>query len=83
MLLFVDPDSGADTSGQDPSNPFAGATANHSSNLQPLLSAWGVDYDPAKVIGDLVLGLEVRSSMQGAAAPTHRHSWPAQRRHGS
>jgi ABC-type uncharacterized transport system involved in gliding motility auxiliary subunit len=70
MLLFVDPDSGADTSGQDPSNPFAGAMANHSSNLQPLLSAWGVDYDPTKVIGDLALGLEVRSSMQ---APPTRH----------
>ena len=70
MLLFVDPDSGADTSGQDPSNPFAGAMANHSSNLQPLLSAWGIDYDPTKVIGDLALGLEVRSSMQ---APPTRH----------
>src|ERR1700690_2430807 len=70
MLLFVDPDSGADTSGQDPSNPFAGAMANHSSNLQPLLSAWGIDYDPSKVVGDLALGLEVRSSMQ---APPTRH----------
>ncbi len=70
MLLFVDPDSGADTSGQDPSNPFAGATANHSSNLEPLLSAWGIDYDPAKVVGDLDLGLEVRSSPQG---PPSRH----------
>lgn len=70
MLLFVDPDSGADTSGQDPSNPFAGAMANHSSNLQPLLSAWGIDYDPTKVIGDLALGLEVRSSIQ---APPTRH----------
>jgi ABC-type uncharacterized transport system involved in gliding motility auxiliary subunit len=70
MLLFVDPDSGADTSGQDPSNPFAGAAANHSSNLQPLLSAWGIDYDPTKVVGDLTLGLEVRSSMQ---APPTRH----------
>ncbi len=70
MLLFVDPDSGADTSGQDPSNPFAGAMANHSSNLQPLLSAWGIDYDPTKVIGDLALGLEVRSSLQ---APPTRH----------
>src|SRR5450631_3573474 len=70
MLLFVDPDSGADTSGQDPSNPFAGATAKHSSNLQPLLSAWGIDYDPTKVVGDLSLGLEVRASMQ---APPTRH----------
>jgi gliding motility-associatede transport system auxiliary component len=70
MLLFVDPNAGADTSGQDPSNPLAGAMANHSSNLEPLLSAWGVKYDAGKVIGDLELGLEVRSSMQ---APPMRH----------
>jgi ABC-type uncharacterized transport system involved in gliding motility auxiliary subunit len=65
LLLFVDPDSGADSSGQDPSNPFAAAMANHSSTLEPLLSAWGVSYDPKQVIGDLDLGLEVRSSQQG------------------
>jgi ABC-type uncharacterized transport system involved in gliding motility auxiliary subunit len=70
VLLFVDPDSGADTSGQDPQNPFAGAGANHSSNLEPLLTAWGVAYDPTKVVADLDLGLEVRSSMQG---PPTRH----------
>jgi len=70
MLLFIDPNSGADTAGQDPSNPYAGAMANHSSNLEPLLSAWGVNYDPTKVIGDVALGLEVRSSMQ---APPTRH----------
>jgi ABC-type uncharacterized transport system involved in gliding motility auxiliary subunit len=70
MLLFVDPNSGADTGGQDPSNPLASAMADHSSDLQPLLSAWGVGYDPGKVIGDLQLGLEVRTSMQ---APPVRH----------
>jgi len=70
LLLFVDPDSGADTSGQDPQNPFAGATANHSSDFEPLLAAWGVGYDPSKVIGDLELGLEVRASQQG---PPTRH----------
>jgi ABC-type uncharacterized transport system involved in gliding motility auxiliary subunit len=70
VLLFVDPNAGGDTSGQDPSNPLAGAMANHSSNLAPLLAAWGVDYDPTKVIGDLVRGLEVRTSMQ---APPVRH----------
>jgi len=70
MLLFVDPNSGADTSGQDPQNPLASAMANHSSTLEPLLSAWGVSYDPGKVIGDLELGLEVRSSLQ---APPTRH----------
>ena len=70
VLLFVDPYSGADTGGQDPSNPMAAAMANHASNLEPLLAAWGVDYDPGKVIGDLDLGLEVRTSMQG---PPLRH----------
>jgi ABC-type uncharacterized transport system involved in gliding motility auxiliary subunit len=70
LLLFVDPNSGADTSGQNPSNPLAGAMANHSSDLAPLLAAWGVDYDPTKVIGDLVRGLEVRTSMQ---SPPVRH----------
>jgi ABC-type uncharacterized transport system involved in gliding motility auxiliary subunit len=70
VLLFVDPNSGADTSGQDPSNPLAGMMANHSSDLQPLLAAWGVDYDATKVIGDLERGLEVRTSMQ---SPPVRH----------
>src|SRR3984885_2491883 len=70
VLLFVDPNSGADTSGQDPQNPFAGATANHSSDLEPLLAAWGVAYDPSQVVGDLELGLEVRATMQG---PPTRH----------
>ncbi|HEY0748592.1 MAG TPA: Gldg family protein [Steroidobacteraceae bacterium] len=62
ILLMVDPNAGADISGQDPSNPLAAAMANHSSDLQPLLGAWGVDYDPTKVIGDLGLGLEVRTN---------------------
>jgi ABC-type uncharacterized transport system involved in gliding motility auxiliary subunit len=70
ILLFVDPNAGADTSGQDPSNPLAGAMANHSSDLAPLLAAWGVDYDATKVIGDLERGLEVRTSMQ---SPPIRH----------
>jgi ABC-type uncharacterized transport system involved in gliding motility auxiliary subunit len=70
LLLFVDPNAGGDASGQDPSNPLAAAMANHSSDLAPLLAAWGVDYDATKVIGDLDLGLEVRSSMQ---APPIRH----------
>jgi ABC-type uncharacterized transport system involved in gliding motility auxiliary subunit len=70
VLLFLDPDSGADTNGQDQQNPFAGAGANRSSDLEPLLAAWGVAYDPTKVVADLDLGLEVRSSMQG---PPTRH----------
>ncbi len=70
VLLFVDPNAGGDTSGQDPSNPLAGVMANHSSDLKPLLAAWGVDFDATKVIGDLERGLEVRTSMQ---SPPVRH----------
>jgi ABC-type uncharacterized transport system involved in gliding motility auxiliary subunit len=70
VFLFLDPNAGSDTSGQDPNNPMAAMLANHSSDLKPLLAAWGVDYDATKVIGDLERGLEVRTSMQ---APPVRH----------
>ncbi len=66
VLLFVDPDAGGDTSGADPTNPMAAAGASHASDLEPLLHAWGIDYDPSQVVGDLDLGLEVRTSMQAA-----------------
>ncbi len=68
LLLFVDPVSGADENPREPPNPAA--AANHASDLQPLLAAWGVDYDPGQVIGDLKLGLELRTSMD---APPLRH----------
>ena len=62
LLLFVDPDSGAQMG--------AGGAGGNGSDLKPLLAAWGVDYDPAQVIGDLGRGLEVRTS---ATAPPIRH----------
>jgi ABC-type uncharacterized transport system involved in gliding motility auxiliary subunit len=70
LLLLVDPSAGADLSGQDPSNPLAAAMADHSSDLEPLLRTWGIDYDKTKVVGDLGLGLEVRTN---AASPPVRH----------
>jgi ABC-type uncharacterized transport system involved in gliding motility auxiliary subunit len=79
ILLLVDPNAGADLTGQDPRNPLAGAMANHSSDLQPLLSTWGIDYDATKVIGDLGRGLEVRSNT--SAAPI-RHIGILGLRHG-
>ena len=70
LLLLVDPDAGADLSGQNPSNPLAAAMADHSSDLKPLLATWGVDYDATKVVGDLSRGLEVRTN---AASGPVRH----------
>jgi ABC-type uncharacterized transport system involved in gliding motility auxiliary subunit len=66
LLLLVDPNAGADLSGQDPRNPLAAVMANHSSDLQPLLATWGIDYDATKVIGDLGRGLEVRANTSTA-----------------
>jgi ABC-type uncharacterized transport system involved in gliding motility auxiliary subunit len=73
VLLFVDPNSGAD---QRPGSvqSHGGAMANHSSDLEPLLAAWGVVYDPTKVIGDMGLGLEVRTSMQAPPVRTSAFS---------
>ena len=61
VLLLLDPASGAESNGSGPGG---------SSDLKPLLSAWGVDYDPHLVVGDLERGLEVRTSRD---APPIRH----------
>jgi gliding motility-associatede transport system auxiliary component len=66
ILAFVDPLSEQDTSGDNPSNPVAALTADHSSNLEPLLPAWGVHFDPKQVIGDAEHALQV-TTHEGAA----------------
>ncbi|HTX24373.1 MAG TPA: Gldg family protein [Steroidobacteraceae bacterium] len=52
ILAFVDPLAEQDTAGADPSNPMAALAADHSSHLEPLLSSWGVEFNPRQVIGD-------------------------------
>jgi ABC-type uncharacterized transport system involved in gliding motility auxiliary subunit len=68
VLLFLDPVSGADGAGPD--SMGGAAPAKRSSDLEPLLTDWGVVYDPKLVIGDLSLGLEVRTN---ADSPPTRH----------
>ncbi len=70
ILAFVDPLSEQDTAGTDSSNPVAALTADRSSHLEPLLSAWGVDFDPKEVIGDAEHALSV--TMREGEAPV-RH----------
>jgi ABC-type uncharacterized transport system involved in gliding motility auxiliary subunit len=59
ILAFVDPNSQADPAGADPNNPMAQMSADKSSNLDPLLAAWGIEYDPGQVVADLERGLVV------------------------
>jgi ABC-type uncharacterized transport system involved in gliding motility auxiliary subunit len=61
LLVFVDPNAEIDTSGNDPNNPSAAMFANKSSDLAKLFGAWGVEYDPSKVLLDGRYALTVGS----------------------
>ena len=69
LMLFLDPFAESDTGG-DPSDPMARLNAGSSSNLESMLAAWGVSYDPAQVIGDLQYALQVSV---GPGTPPVRH----------
>jgi ABC-type uncharacterized transport system involved in gliding motility auxiliary subunit len=57
VVAFVDPQSENDPAAQQ-GGPMA--MVPRSSSLGPLLDAWGVAYDPGKVLGDRGLGLTVQ-----------------------
>jgi ABC-type uncharacterized transport system involved in gliding motility auxiliary subunit len=61
LLVFVDPNAELDTTAEDPNNPSAAMFANRSSNLERLFKAWGVEYDPAKVLLDAENALQVQT----------------------
>lgn len=59
LFVAVDPFAQADVPEQDPNNPMAGMTADRSSNLNKLLSAWGVEQIAGKVLGDRTNSMKV------------------------
>ncbi len=65
LLAFIDPQSENDPAAQQMAMQMGGA-APRSSSLGALLDAWGIDYDPTKIVGDRQLGLTV-SLRQGEA----------------
>ncbi|HET9329074.1 MAG TPA: Gldg family protein, partial [Steroidobacteraceae bacterium] len=66
ILVFVDPLAEADTSGAEPGNPMAAMGADKSSHLSELLTAWGVQFNPAQVVADRehALTVSMRQGMQ-------------------
>ena len=66
LLVFIDPIAEQDAGGRGAMLPGA----SHASSLQPLLSAWGVSFDPGEVLGDLEQGLTVRVRQD---EPPERH----------
>ena len=67
LLAFVDPEAETDTAGADPSNPQAMMMSDKSSDLPVLFKAWGIEYDPHKVVLDRAHALQI--SAQPGAAP--------------
>jgi ABC-type uncharacterized transport system involved in gliding motility auxiliary subunit len=70
LLVFVDPMAELDDSAADPNNPMAAMMADKSSNLPKLFKAWGIEYDPTKVVIDRSRALPI--SMGEGQAPV-RH----------
>jgi ABC-type uncharacterized transport system involved in gliding motility auxiliary subunit len=70
LVAFVDPSAELDTAGADPDNPMAAMMADKSSDLPALFKAWGVEYDPHKVVLDRARALPI-SLGEGQAPVRH------------
>ena len=70
LVVFVDPYAERDDSGNDPENPQAAMFAKRDSDLPGLFKAWGIDYDPGKVVLDAANALPVQTQPN---APPTRH----------
>jgi ABC-type uncharacterized transport system involved in gliding motility auxiliary subunit len=72
VLLVLDPSSEHFKRQAGPQQMMMGGGApNVSSNLPRLLSAYGIDYQPTDVIGDLLMGAQVNTGMGGIARFPH------------
>jgi ABC-type uncharacterized transport system involved in gliding motility auxiliary subunit len=70
LLVFVDPSAELDDSAADPANPMAAMMADKSSDLPKLFKAWGIEYDPKKVVLDRTRALPI-SLGEGQAPVRH------------
>lgn len=70
LLAFVDPDADMEQAGGDPNNPMAAMMADKSSDLPKLFKAWGVEYDPHKVVIDRARAAAISA---GEGQPPVRH----------
>jgi ABC-type uncharacterized transport system involved in gliding motility auxiliary subunit len=55
LIVFMDPVAEADRG--DPNDPMARMQAGSSSSLGSLLESWGIEFDPARALGDLQFGI--------------------------
>lgn len=65
-LVFVDPHCGSQEVRNDPNNPLQAMMADRSSDLGPLLGAWGLEFKKDDLAGDMDNGVTV--GMRGGAS---------------
>jgi len=68
VLAFVDPMSVVDTQNAPQNNPLQGAM-NAGSNLDKLTKSWGLEFDGAKVVADLVYTTKINRGGRPEEAP--------------
>ena len=61
LLVFIDPYAELDASGSSPDDPMAAMLGDRSSNLEPLLGKWGVQFDAGKALLDAQAALTVET----------------------
>jgi ABC-type uncharacterized transport system involved in gliding motility auxiliary subunit len=64
VLAFIDPHCEGQDVRPDPQNPMAAMMANRSSDLGPLLAAWGLEMSPEELAGDRDAALRVNFQNQ-------------------
>ncbi|RKY20651.1 MAG: ABC transporter [Planctomycetota bacterium] len=74
-LVLVDPHCEDDRPPADPGNPLAGMGTPRASDLAPLLEAWGVGYDPARLLGDRAAAMYVQAGSQARPERTPYVVW--------
>ncbi len=73
VFIAVDPLCMTDSPPPDPTNPMAAMTADKSSNMNELLSPWGVTLEDKKVVTDIRLGTPV--SIERGMRPESFIAW--------
>ncbi|MFH0965313.1 MAG: Gldg family protein [Planctomycetota bacterium] len=69
LLVFIDPYCVSDRPPQDPTNPYAAMGHKAASNLNELLSHWGVEMDPDLIAADRRLAIKATVQRNRPAQP--------------
>ncbi len=70
-LIFVDPLAEIAQRVPGPSGKFVDTT----SNLKPIFDTWGLQYDPAKVSGDMVAAYRINAGSESRPQPLEYPAW--------